>query len=157
MNRIEDIKIENAKIRMRNFAGKKKVSQKTGAIVNAEGDRNFTVFLDEELADQLRAEGWNIKRLEEKDDMPAQDILKVSVRFDKFPPKIYKYTSTRRVLLNEETVDGLDEDIILNVDLVISPHPWEVNGKSGIKAYAKLMHITIADDVFADKYASYED
>ena len=57
--------IENAKIIFRNFAGKE-------GMYNAEGDRNFCVLLEDDLAEQLVKDGWNVKtlRAREEDDVP---------------------------------------------------------------------------------------
>ena len=145
---VSNINIKNAKIAFRNFEGKE-------GKFNPAGRRNFCVILeDQELVAQLVNDGWNIKYLKPRDDEdPEQPYITVSVKFEPIKPNIYMVTSKNKVELFEDTVGQLDYAEITNVDLSIRPYQWEVNGKTGIKAYLKTMYVTIEEDPFA---ASYE-
>lgn len=141
-----NITIENATIGFRNFSGKE-------GKVNPAGKRNFCVFLERDLAEALERDGWNVKWLDPRD--PADDkqpILQVAVSYSNIPPRIMMITSRGKTILDEDTVNILDWADITEVDLIIRPYNWEVNQKSGVKAYVKSMYVTIAEDGFEAKY-----
>lgn len=146
----DKIRMENARIIWRNFSGKADKFNPKG------GKRSFSVVIEDgELAAQLAADGWNVKQLKPRNEDEETDpnySLQVKVSFDNKPPRIYLVTRNNKVLMNEDTVDSLDYAEISNVDLVIAPYTYDVNGKSGVAAYLKTMYVTVIEDEFADKY-----
>lgn len=150
-----NIQIRDAVIINRNFEGRAEKPY------NPQGKRNFTVILDEETANVLLNDGWNVKIRESTDpDEPAKGYLSVSVQFEsKFPPKIIQITrrgnAIKKTPITENTVALIDAAEIKDVKLEIRPYNWTTpDGKSGVRAYLKTMYYELIEDCFA---ADYED
>lgn len=149
--RLDNIVVENARLIFKNFAGEE-------SKFNRAGNRNFCVILDGDSAEDLRQMGWNVKALRPREDEDEPTYyLQVTVAFGNFPPKVIMISGKTKTVLDEESIDTLDYAEIANVDLIIRPYHWEVNGKEGIKAYLKTMYVTIEQDVFAGKYDCLDD
>ena len=149
------LNIQGAHIVKRNFAGRKEDNY------NREGNRYFTIRIDDpELATSLINDGWKLREGKQRneDDEPRW-YMDVRVNFSEyFPTKICMYSGKTRRELNKDTCAILDRARILNADMTIRASYWEVNGKSGYKAYLKVLHATIEEeDPWAEQYAQYNE
>ena len=143
------VEIEDARIVFRNFAG-------VGDKYNREGDRNFAVVIpDQELADALIAEGWNVRIRDPREDYDEPFMfLPVKVKFNSRGPGAYVKSGDSVTRLSEETIGMLDEIDIESVDMDIRPFDWEVNGKTGRAAYLQSINVRQNIDRFGAMYAS---
>lgn len=145
------LQIDDARIIYRNFSG-------IGSKYNREGERNFAVVIpDQEIADALINEGWNvkIKPPREEDDSPFM-FLPVKIKFNDRGPNAYLMTGKRMNRLDEESIRCLDDIDILSVDMDIRPYDWEINGKVGRTAYLQSIKVTQEVDRFAEQYSDDE-
>jgi hypothetical protein len=141
-------RMDGVRIIFRNFSGKE-------GKYNREGDRNFAVLLDDEIANTMAEDNWNVKwlqpRSEDEEETP-QAYLPVSVSYKGRPPRIVMITSRGRTNIDDTQVEMLDWATIVNVDLIVRPYEWTVNGKSGVKAYLQSLYVTIEEDELERKY-----
>lgn len=158
--RIPNLELEGMEIlqfgSFKNFSGE--IDQ-----YNPKGLSQFNVILDEETADQLLAEGWNVKQLDPREEGDvAIPYLPCSINFNSnIPPRVIMITGkNKQTILNKNTIASLDALDVECVDLIINPYQWEVKTKngvdSGIKAYVKVMYAKVVEDRFAQKYGSVE-
>lgn len=146
--------MEGVRIVFRNFTGKEQQ-------YNREGDRNFAVLLDDDVANAMTEDGWNIKWLKPKEDAEEDDLpqayLQVSLNFKGRPPRVVVITERGRTNLDEDSVEMLDWADIQNVDLIVRPYEWSVSGKTGVKAYLQSIYVTIEEDELEKKYGDLDD
>lgn len=167
--RASRLTIENAAIRpnygnavWRNFSGSPTSFNTNG------GKRYFNVDLNEDDAQKLIADGWHIYQWtpevsEANPDPETQYRLQVLVNFatpsnPRYKPvEIYMICNGVKTKLDEESVCELDSANIINADISINPHYYNIGGKEGITAYLQYGYFTIEnEDPFFEKYAAEE-
>lgn len=141
------LQMDDVRIVYRNFSG-------AGSKYNREGDRNFSVVIDDEdLANKLIEDGWNIKIRppRDEDDTPFMH-LPVKVKFNDRGPGVYLISGRNKIELDEESVSCLDDIDIAGVDLDVRPYDWEVNGKAGRTAYLHSIQVIQEVNRFAESF-----
>lgn len=176
MGRVEDVKayvdergrihIENAVICSKNFSGVEKRNPKNPKqIVNSEGNRNFTLELNQEAADLIanyRLVDHPDKAFKVQVKVPGPDAedqtprifmtVKVKYNYDEKGkpywnnPKIKQYSSKGPTDKDESNVNTIDEVYIDKAELIFSPSPYDVNGNVGLSAYLTKMNYKIKED-----------
>ena len=145
------LQVDDARIVYRNFTG-------AATQFNREGDRNFSLVIpDEELAERLKEDGWNvkIKAPREEGDTPFMH-LPIKIKFNDRGPNVYLITNGVKNKLDEESVGLLDNVDIQSVDLDIRPYDWDVQGKTGRTAYLQSIAVVQEVDRLAARYAEEE-
>lgn len=143
-----NVTLENVELIFRNFTGRE-------GMYSREGDRTFAIKLDNEKADWLARDGWNVKTLKAREEgEEPQPYISVSVGYKGRPPTIVMITSRGRTYLDEDTIETLDNIDIQQADLIIRPYDWAVNGNTGRKAYLQSLYITVNEDPLMLKYGA---
>lgn len=153
-DRLEEITIEDAQIRFRNFAGAPDTFNPNG------GKPQFGVLIDPKNAPRMEELGWNVKYLKPREDDEEgfrQPYIMIAVSYKFRPPTVVMIGSKGRQNLEEKDLILLDWADIAKVDLMFTASHWEVNGKTGVKAYLKSIFVTINESALDLKYANIPD
>lgn len=146
------LQIDDARIIYRNFSG-------APSKFNREGDRNFAVIIpDQEIADALIAEGWNVKIKDARDEGDAPFMfLPVKIKINDRGPICYLESGKNLRKIVGDSMQLFDHVDIRSVDLDIRPYDWDVNGKTGRTAYLQSIKVVQDVDRFAADIMSDED
>ena len=115
----------------RNFSG-------VATAYNKSGERKFSVFLPEEVANDLEDIGWYIKRKPPyREGGDPQNQLDIAIGFDRWPPEVkIKADDGTVTYLNKDSIGILDSMDIEDARVEIRPYNWDVNGMQGLSAGA---------------------
>lgn len=153
----ETIVFRNTQIVYRNFTGK-------AGPYNEEGERAFSILLDEALAGELLERGLNVKPMRKRDEDDEQMYhLPVAVSYKIRPPRVYMVTGDgdrmplRKSLLPEDLVKMMDGLELAESHLVIAISNYEIRGTRGKKAYLQSFFGHVLMDELEEEYATVED
>lgn len=150
---IDDIELEDVQIKwaFSHFDGREDT-------FNAQGDHNFTMILPEDVADKLKAEGWNVRDMKgyEEGD-PDEHLLKAKISYKFEPPKIFLIKGQRKMRADQRDLADIRRDTCERIDVILTPSRW-VNGQnSGITAYVKELYAVVRESRFSERYADLEE
>ena len=125
---------------------------------NSEGDHNFTVILDEEIAKKALAEGWAVKEMDpyEEGD-PPEWLLKCKISYKYEPPLIYLIKNQRKLRAEVRDLRDIRRDTTERIDVILQPSRWVNGPNSGITAYVKELYATVRQSRFRDQYEDLEE
>lgn len=142
------IKLEGVDITFRNFAGKERLP------FNADGERNFSVLLPEETAEEFMRRGLNVKRLRPRGEEEfGQAHVKVKVNFKGRPPKLVLVTGRGKTVLPEDMAELMDQVDVEFCDIMLNVYNWRSpTGNSGKSLYLDSIYLVVYEDELAIKY-----
>ena len=155
----KDVVVENAAIVFRNFSGAPTLLNPDG------GKRSFCLVVTEEVANTLRADGWNVKfRAPRDENEDGYYYTQVNVNMEsKYPPRVVLVSTlngnrVKRELKGNE-VQRLDKLRLEGIDLCIHPYEHGRPGPFKVKGYLSEMAATQAEErtFFGGKYDSIPD
>ena len=150
---VEKVTIRDTRFIFRtNFSGKETKYNQIGA-------KEFNVVLPDDIAEDLKDRGWNVKQTtpREEGDPPVYH-LPVRINFDSYyPPRVWLINADngKRVMLDDDTVgqlDSLSSAEITKVNIVVNPSHYDNNGRKGIKAYCQNLMVYFLPDPFEAEY-----
>ena len=144
------ITVENAEILYSNFSGVERPN-------NPAGKRNFCLVIPNDIVEELKEDGWNVKpkKMRDPDDDPVY-FLQIEIGFNnpKYPVRIVARTENgdNKMSLDERTVNCLDWAEIISVEkVVINPRLWtNAAGEERIKAYLRTLKVVIDDEDYEE-------
>lgn len=126
---------------------------------NDAGNRYFNAKINPEIAEALKADGWNVKWSKPSathpnpDEFVSEPYLEVTVGYKFRPPTIVLIRDGRATPVSESTVALLDSTEFSNIDVAIRGRYWQNDQGSGYKAWLKSFYGTVEMDDLDRKYA----
>ena len=144
------VTLQNTQRVLKNFSGKK------GVYFNSTGNPEFACVLPPELAEMMKAAGWNVKQFKAKpeDEGEPDFFIKVKIGVNGRPPRMVMINSAGRLDIDVYGCQVFDYVRAKNVDITLRPYEYEFQGNTGISAYLNSLFVTVEEDELDRKYAN---
>lgn len=147
--------ITDREVRSRNFGGEERKDRVTGRTVNSPGRRNFLLYVPEEIAEELKDHGCEVKytKVQDPNDV-AVPYVSVTVSYYLRPVNAYLISNGVTTPLDEEHIYTLNNVDIRNMALEIEfgKEKTHLNGTKYIPIFAQQIWTEITPSYFAEKY-----
>lgn len=143
-------------VRGRNFKGEEQRDRTTGRVVNSAGRRNFLLFLSDEVAEELRSYGCEIKYTHPRDDNDIpRPYISINVSYNLKPVEVHLIANNVDTMLDETRVGTLNDVDFKNLGLVLEFGREKVhqNGTPFIPLYTSQIWAEIVPNYFGSRYA----
>lgn len=157
-NRLTIDGITDREVRSRNFGGEEKKDRVTGRTVNSPGYRNFLLFPPEEIAEELKDRGCEIKytKVQNENDVPMP-YVSITVSYYLKPVECHMYSNGVDTPLDENRIRMLNDVDIKNMCIVLDlgKEKTHLNGVKYVPLYAQEIYTEIVPSYIAEKYGQY--
>ena len=147
--------IVDREVRSRNFGGEEKKDKVTGRTVNSPGYRNFLLFITEEIAEDLKDRGCEVKytKVQGPNDVPMP-YVSVTVSYFLKPVEAYMISNGNTTILDADHIRVFNSVDIRNMCLEVEfgKEKTHNNGVTYVPLYAQKVWVEVTPDYFAEKY-----
>ena len=148
--------IVDREVRSRNFGGEEKKDPFTGRTVNSPGYRNFLLYISEEIAEELKDLGCEVKytKVQGPNDVPVP-YISVSVSYYLKPVEANLISNNVVTPLDETHIEKINNVDIKNMCLQIEfgKEKTHLNGTKYIPVFAQKIWVEISPNYISEKYA----
>lgn len=152
--------IVDREVRARNFGGEEKRDRVTGRTVNSPGYRNFLLFINEEIAEELKDKGCEVKytKVQGPNDVPMP-YVSITISYFLKPVEAHMISKTGSSVvdtpLDENHLKVLNSVDIGNmcVELECGKEKVHNNGTRYVPIYAQCIWVEVIPNYIAEKYA----
>ena len=147
--------IVDREVRSRNFGGEERKDRITGRTVNSPGRRNFLLFVSEEIAEELKDHGCEVKytKVQGPNDVPMP-YVSITVSYYVRPVEVCLISNGNMTPLDEDHIYTLNNMDFKNVcvEIAYGKEKTHNNGTTYIPLYAQKIWAEVVPSYFAEKY-----
>ena len=148
--------IVDREVRSRNFGGEERKDKVTGRTVNSPGYRNFLLFVTEDIAEELKDKGCEVKytKVQGPNDVPMP-YVSITVSYYIRPVEACLISNNVMTQLDADHLYTLNNVDIKNlcIEVEFGKEKTHLNGVKYVPIYAQKLWAEITPSYFAEKYA----